>query len=84
MGTRRRPSVVINRSLENGHEAGDVEAGEIDDFSAMTTNEERRLSIIMNTPQMRSQRLIGHSNPRYQWETYWKTEKELKGLKKPV
>ncbi|KAF2181760.1 cation diffusion facilitator 10 [Zopfia rhizophila CBS 207.26] len=49
--------------------------------------EERRMSIgaqILNTPQMRSQRLIGSSNPRYKWERYYKTEEELKQMKKPI
>lgn len=36
------------------------------------------------TPQMRSQRLIGNSNPRYKWGKYWKTEEELKKMKKPM
>ena len=36
------------------------------------------------TPQMRSQRLIGNSNPRYQWEKYWKTEEQLKKMSKPL
>lgn len=36
------------------------------------------------TPQMRSQRLIGNSNPRYRWEQYWKTEEELSKMKKPI
>ncbi|KAF2258681.1 hypothetical protein CC78DRAFT_477720 [Lojkania enalia] len=49
--------------------------------------EDRRQSIgaqILNTPQMRSQRLIGNSNPRYKWERYYKTEEELKGMRKPI
>ena len=48
---------------------------------------DRRSSIgahVLNTPQMRSQRLIGNSNPRYKWEKYYKTEEELKGMKKPI
>jgi divalent metal cation (Fe/Co/Zn/Cd) transporter len=48
---------------------------------------ERRLSnaaSVLNTPQMRSQRLIGNSNPRYRWERYFKTEEELKQMKKPI
>ncbi|KAH8792521.1 hypothetical protein BGZ57DRAFT_507099 [Hyaloscypha finlandica] len=53
---------------------------EPDDFKR---SEERRLSVILNGPQMRSQRLIGNSNPRYKWERYWKTEEELKSMKKP-
>jgi hypothetical protein len=36
------------------------------------------------TPQMRSQRLIGSSNPRYRWEQYYKTDEELKKMKKPI
>ncbi|KAF2484693.1 hypothetical protein BDY17DRAFT_296146 [Neohortaea acidophila] len=35
-------------------------------------------------PQMRSQRLIGNTNPRYRWEQYWKTDEELKKMKKPI
>lgn len=49
--------------------------------------EERRLSnaaAVLMTPQMRSQRLIGNSNPRYKWERYFKTEDELKKYKKPL
>ena len=46
----------------------------------------RRQSIpaSMMTPQMRSQRLIGNSNPRYEWEQYWKTDDELQKMKKPI
>jgi hypothetical protein len=57
------------------------DSDEPDDFKR---SEERRLSIILNGPQMRSQRLIGNSNPRYRWERYWKTEEELKTMKKPL
>ncbi|KAF2004458.1 hypothetical protein P154DRAFT_519328 [Amniculicola lignicola CBS 123094] len=49
--------------------------------------EERRSSIaaqILNTPQMRSQRLIGNSNPRYKWQKYYKSEDELKEMRKPI
>ncbi|KAF2750202.1 cation diffusion facilitator 10 [Sporormia fimetaria CBS 119925] len=48
---------------------------------------ERRMSNaaeILNTPQMRSQRLIGNSNPRYRWERYYKTDEELTQMKKPI
>jgi hypothetical protein len=46
---------------------------------------ERRMSAaVLNTPQMRSQRLIGNSNPRYKWEKYFKSEEELSKLKKPI
>ncbi|KAK5134836.1 hypothetical protein LTR08_006068 [Meristemomyces frigidus] len=49
--------------------------------------DERRMSMaasILLTPQMRSQRLIGNSNPRYRWEQYYKTDKELSQMKKPL
>ncbi|KAH9872633.1 hypothetical protein J1614_005026 [Plenodomus biglobosus] len=39
---------------------------------------------VLNTPQMRSQRLIGNSNPRYKWERYFKSDEELKSMKKPI
>ena len=42
-----------------------------------------RMSLLM-TPQMRSMRLIGYSNPRYRWEQYYKPEEELKSMKKPI
>lgn len=51
------------------------------------THENRRTSdaaSILNTPEVRSQRLIGNSNPRYRWEQYYKTEEELKQMKKPL
>jgi hypothetical protein len=48
--------------------------------------QERRASIaaVLNTPQIRSQRLIGNSNPRYKWEKYFTSEDELRKMKKPV
>ncbi|CAD6574601.1 MAG: hypothetical protein ASARMPREDX12_008687 [Alectoria sarmentosa] len=39
---------------------------------------------VLMTPQMRSLRLIGSNNPRYQWEQYYKSEEELKKMKKPI
>lgn len=39
---------------------------------------------VLMTPQMRSMRLIGNSNPRYRWEQYYKSDEELKKMKKPV
>lgn len=39
---------------------------------------------VLMTPQMRSQRLIGNNNPRYQWEKYYKSDDELKKMKKPI
>ncbi|KAF7191756.1 Metal tolerance protein 3 [Pseudocercospora fuligena] len=45
----------------------------------------RRMSYaasILNTPQVRSQRLIGYTNPRYQWEQYWNSDEDLQKIKK--
>ncbi|KAK5111228.1 hypothetical protein LTR62_005256 [Meristemomyces frigidus] len=59
---------------------GDMEYEErYDDYN-------RRMSAasILYTPQMRSQRLIGNSNPRYRWEQYWKTDEELKPMSKKL
>jgi hypothetical protein len=39
---------------------------------------------ILNTPQVRSMRLIGNSNPRYRWQKYYKSDEELKKMKKPI
>ena len=44
---------------------------------------ERKASLLVTT-QMRTQRLIGNSNPRYRWEQYYKSEDELKGMKKNI
>jgi hypothetical protein len=83
---RRRPSSIVIRKedIDGEPDSEDVEANEEDDFANFTNNEERRLSVILNGPYMRSQRLIGNSNPRYRWERYWKTEEELKPMKKKM
>lgn len=39
---------------------------------------------VLMTPQMRSMRLIGNSNPRYRWEQYYKSDEELKKMKRPI
>ena len=39
---------------------------------------------VLMTPQMRSMRLIGNNNSRYQWEQYYKSDKELEKMKKPI
>jgi hypothetical protein len=60
-----------------------------DDWRRPTLNESdaRRMSVnpdILNTPQVRSMRLIGNSNPRYRWQKYYKSDEELKKMKKPI
>jgi hypothetical protein len=87
----RRPSSIRGRDTPD-EEAGESpqlirrnsnDSHDIDEYRR-STGEERRLSAVLFGPQMRSQRLIGNSNPRYRWEKYWKTEEELKTMKKPM
>jgi hypothetical protein len=57
-----------------------------DEALTPTRPELRRKSTIpaavLLTPEMRSQRLIGHSNPRYDWQQYLKSDDELSSIKK--
>lgn len=46
-------------------------------------DEARRASIIF-APHLRSQRLIGNSNPRYRWAQYYKTDEELDNMPKKI
>ncbi|TEY19688.1 hypothetical protein BOTCAL_1871g00010 [Botryotinia calthae] len=75
---RRQSGSILGRDSLDDEERPRSLFDDRDDFS------ERRLSSVLNGPQMRSLRLIGNSNPRYKWERYWKTEEELKGMKKPI
>ncbi|KAK6841491.1 hypothetical protein PG987_002351 [Apiospora arundinis] len=76
------------RASGAGHDQpSDLEAGT--DVESEPTrrsfSEERRLSHILNSDQVRSMRLIGSSNPRYNWRRYWKTEEQLAEMKsKPI
>lgn len=87
----RRGSSIRGRDAPNDEEMGlgsRVRRHSQDNIDAedfrRSLSDERRLSQILHGPQMRSQRLIGNSNPRYMWEKYWKTEEQLKGMKKPM
>ncbi|KAH8733149.1 cation efflux family-domain-containing protein [Phaeosphaeriaceae sp. PMI808] len=79
-----------NRSSQRGSQTEDED--DIENFRGglmmpYDRDPERRNSpaaSILNTTQMRSQRLIGNSNPRYKWERYYKGEDELKGMKNPI
>lgn len=68
---QRRPSTV--RSGRRGsisEDDEDVESGRQGVMMNYDSDSDRRQSVgasILNTPQMRSQRLIGNSNPRYKW-----------------
>lgn len=87
---KKRPSSIFRNELideEAQHANGTAspvwrfhrDRGDGDDLA-----HERRASQVLNNPQMRSMRLIGNSNPRYNWKRYWKTEEELKQFKKPL
>ncbi|KNG45155.1 cation diffusion facilitator 10 [Stemphylium lycopersici] len=84
----RRPS-TIRSSERRGSDTDDedLEAYRNGLLMSYDRDSDRRSSIgahVLNTPQMRSQRLIGNSNPRYKWERYYKSDEELKGMKKPI
>jgi hypothetical protein len=64
----------INHGHGHGHSHGPEDESHHRD--------ERRMSAILNSSNMRSMRLIGNSNPRYRWERYWKTEAELAKMPK--
>lgn len=64
--------------MRNARESNDAE----DDRHSASN--ERHFSAVLFSSQMRSQRLIGNSNPRYRWQRYWKTEQELSKMKKPM
>ena len=57
---------------------------DVEERPAFERRQSEHAAKILMTPQMRSQRLIGNSNPRYEWEQYYKTEDELKQMKKPI
>ncbi|PSK56471.1 Metal tolerance protein 9 [Elsinoe australis] len=82
---RRRPSSV-DTSVHGRRSEDDAES-QLDSEGWDAIREDRRRSLAppsLLTPQMRSQRLIGNPNPRYKWERYYKTEEELKKMKKPI
>ncbi|EDU40540.1 MMT1 Co Zn Cd cation transporter [Pyrenophora tritici-repentis] len=85
--TRRPSTIRSNERRGSETDDEDLEAYRNGLMMPHDRDSDRRSSIgahVLNTPQMRSQRLIGNSNPRYQWEKYYKSEEELKGMKKPV
>ena len=87
----RRPSTTLfarrGSDLASVSDVFDIEYGFPGLGRSGDERQDRRMSIaasLLNTPQMRSQRLIGSSNPRYQWEKYFKPDEELKDMKKPI
>ena len=77
-------SVVWNRATPDDDEPGHRRLSQDGDIEDFRRSDERRLSAVLNGPQMRTQRLIGNSNPRYRWERYWKAQEELKTMRKPM
>jgi hypothetical protein len=86
----RRPSTLRadhRSSFAISDDEEDIESLRHGLATAIDRDAERRMSVgaqVLKTPQMRSQRLIGNSNPRYKWERYFKSDEELKKMKKPV
>jgi hypothetical protein len=71
-------NLILHRGLEDEEAVYD---GPEEEYNR---RDERRMSAILNSSNIRSMRLIGNSNPRYQWERYWKTEEELAKMPKPM
>lgn len=86
-GSTWRGAMPIPTSLDD-EETGLLNAitgSDYDDLkSPRSLAEERRMSQVLHSAQMRSMRLIGNSNPKYSWARYWKTEEELQTMKKPL
>ncbi|KAI9778173.1 MAG: hypothetical protein M1835_004992 [Candelina submexicana] len=89
-GAMRRPSVAKSIDARDEEAHPDRDIGKRDRLitgSEGGDRDQRRMSAgaqLLMTPQMRSMRLIGNSNPRYSWEKYYKSDYELKKLKKPI
>ncbi|PHH75413.1 hypothetical protein CDD80_2387 [Ophiocordyceps camponoti-rufipedis] len=66
------------------HAADDEEARHDDDDIERLLRDGTRLSQILKGPQVRSMNLIGKSNPRYRWDSYWKNDDELKLMDKTL
>lgn len=75
---RHHPAAALASPF--GRDVDEAAGGAPEDESAR--RDERRMSAILNSANMRSMRLIGNSNPRYRWERYWKTEAELAAMPK--
>lgn len=61
-----------------------ITGADYDDIKSPRSMTEERRNQVLHSAQMRSMRLIGNSNPKYNWARHWKTEEELGPLTKPV
>lgn len=82
-GASRKPQSLYSDAPDDEEASSTLQRPE-DSEADFAKRDERRLSALLVTPQMRSMRLIGNSNPRYKWEQYWKTEEELQQMKRPM
>ncbi|KAL8661834.1 MAG: hypothetical protein Q9202_005260 [Teloschistes flavicans] len=84
---QRRQSLLYDEPDEEADPARDADQKNASPASNRHGRPERResnASEVLLTPQMRSMRLIGNPNPRYQWEKYYTVEDELKKMRKPI
>ncbi|KAI0136413.1 hypothetical protein BJ170DRAFT_699017 [Xylariales sp. AK1849] len=87
--TWRPPATVDVPDLEEAAETASLIPANIhqpdsDEAPRRSALDERRLSAILMSKEVRSMRLIGNSNPRYRWGKYWKTGEQLKAMKGPL
>ena len=86
--TPQRQSLIRRGSVALGSDRGDEESRSTWEELRPPNESDLRRTVAppdaLMTPQMRSMRLIGNSNPRYRWQQYYKTQDELKEMKKSV
>jgi hypothetical protein len=80
----RRPGSIVGRDTADDEEGARDAPQQLSFDADDAWQAAPRRASVLNDPRMRSQRLIGNSNPRYRWHQYWKTEEELKQMKKPM
>ncbi|KAG5985716.1 hypothetical protein E4U54_005864 [Claviceps lovelessii] len=73
-----------HRHASDEEEAGLWMRHDEDEAIERLLKDEDRLTQILQGPLARSMNLIGKSNPRYRWERYWRSEDELRTMKKPL
>ncbi|KAI0404882.1 hypothetical protein F4802DRAFT_607274 [Xylaria palmicola] len=83
-GSSWRGAVLDDEEALLAHSASSHFGDALENEPRRSQADERRLSQILHSDPVRSMRLIGNSNPRYRWERYWKTDEQLKALKKPL
>ncbi|KAL8936375.1 MAG: hypothetical protein Q9216_004965 [Gyalolechia sp. 2 TL-2023] len=90
--TDDEPDVERNGDPQTGQRTGQGRSPGSNQKYGRLERKTSNASEICMTPQMRSMRLIGNSNPRYQWlkqqlrtrEKYYTGEDQLKSMRKPI